>query len=165
MLQQRLAQIARRIQPDGGGKPIAAHNIHLTLVFIGSFNQADIPRLINAVESIKPESFSLNLDCIGAFRNSRVVWIAPSQTPLGLTLLVNNLQQALRQEGFGFDTKPFVPHVTLLRKARWLEPREIDEPINWQTQGFALMQSVSETDGVRYEVLRQFAETATDQKI
>jgi RNA 2',3'-cyclic 3'-phosphodiesterase len=127
-------------------------------VFIGQFDQAKIPQLIDAAETFKMETFSLLLDRIGAFRNSKVVWVAPAETPPELILLVNNLQNALWQAGFGYDNKPFVPHVTLLRKARWCEPADLHEPIVWQTQGFALVQSFSETDGVRYEVLRRFGE-------
>ena len=164
VLQRRLKQMARRFDPICAGKPVRAHNIHLTLVFIGQFDQAKIPLLIDAAETFKLETFSLRLDRIGAFRNSKVVWLGPAETPSELTLLVNNLQKALRQAGFGFDNKPFVPHVTLLRKARWFESADLEEPIDWQVQGFALVQSVSESGGVRYEVLRRFAETAAAQK-
>jgi RNA 2',3'-cyclic 3'-phosphodiesterase len=155
-LQRRLATIAQDLQPQCGGKPVAAHNIHFTLVFIGDADQSAIPRLIDAANSVKPEIFSLRLDQLGAFRNSKVAWVAPTQTPAQLTLLVNDLQHALWQAGFGFDKKPFVPHVTLLRKVGWLEPQAVDVSLEWNVKGFALVQSHSETGGVRYEVLQRF---------
>jgi RNA 2',3'-cyclic 3'-phosphodiesterase len=163
-LQQRLAQTASRLSSIYDGKPVPAYNIHLTLVFIGQFDQAKIPVLIDAIGAFKPETFALRLNRVGAFRNTNVVWVAPAVMPPQLTLLVNNLRNALWQADFGFDNRPFVPHVTLLRKARWCEPADLQEPIDWEVQGFELVQSVSETDGVRYEVLKRFAEAAAAKK-
>jgi RNA 2',3'-cyclic 3'-phosphodiesterase len=155
-LQQRLAKIAHDIQPQCGGKPIPAHNIHLTLVFVGETDQANIPRLIEAANTVRPEIFSLQLDQLGAFRNSKVAWAAPAQTPPQLILLVNDVQNALWQAGFGFDKKPFVPHVTLLRKVVWLELQALDVTLEWHVNGFALVQSISEAGGLRYKVLKHF---------
>ncbi|MGB8599192.1 MAG: RNA 2',3'-cyclic phosphodiesterase [Burkholderiales bacterium] len=155
-LQFRLAEIASSLQPQCGGKPVPAHNIHCTLVFIGETDQENIPRLIDAANSIRPESFSLQLSKVGAFRNSKVVWIAPVLIQPQLTLLVNDLQNALWQAGFRFDNKPFVPHITLMRKAGWLEQAALGEFIDWQVKGFALVQSQAETRGMQYEVLNRF---------
>jgi RNA 2',3'-cyclic 3'-phosphodiesterase len=128
------------------------------LVFIGEVEKVNIPRLIDAAHAVRVESFSLPLDQVSAFRNSKVAWIGPMQTPPELTLLVNNLQNALWQAGFGFDNKPFVPHVTLLRKAGWLAQTTLGKRIIWPVKGFALVQSHSETGGVRYVILKRFVE-------
>jgi RNA 2',3'-cyclic 3'-phosphodiesterase len=157
-LQRQLADIAREIKQHCIGKPVATHNLHLTLVFVGEVNQAIIPRLIDAAKSASPEAFILQLNRVGWFQNSKVAWIAPEQTPPELSSLANNLQQALRQTGFTFDEKPFVPHVTLLRKSGRLTEANLSHVIVWQVRGFALVQSHSEPDGVRYEVLYRFGE-------
>ena len=68
----------------------------------------------------------------------------------------SSLRTRLAAEIPGFDAKPFVSHVTLLRDAR--EPRAIPElaPIEWRLDAFALVQSVSLPKGSRYEVRRSW---------
>jgi RNA 2',3'-cyclic 3'-phosphodiesterase len=146
------------LQPQCGGKLVLSDNIHLTLVFVGEVDQADIMRVIDAASTVNPEAFLLQLDQVGAFRDSKVVWLGPMLTPPPLSLLVNNLHNALSKAGFGFDNKPFVPHLTLLRKAGWLDRAMQYKSIAWPVKGYALVQSHSEPGGVRYEVLRRFAD-------
>jgi 2'-5' RNA ligase len=157
LLQRRCADLALTLQLRCGGKLVPAHNIHLTLLFVGEVEKTKIAELIEAANSVRAKFFALQLDRVGAFRKSKAVWLAPAQASSECTLLVNNLQNVLWQAGFGFDSKPFVPHVTLLRKAGWLDESTLNEAIDWQVNGFALVRSLSEIEGVRYEVLKKFA--------
>jgi RNA 2',3'-cyclic 3'-phosphodiesterase len=155
-LQQQFFDIARLVNEQCRGNLVPLQNMHLTLVFIGAVEQTSIAQFIDAAKAVRCEPFSLRLNRIGAFRSSKIVWLAPEKTPPELSELVSNLQQALRIADFGFDNKPFVPHITLLRKAGLLEETTFDAALEWQVNGFALVQSHSDLDGVRYEVLRHF---------
>jgi 2'-5' RNA ligase len=125
-------------------------------VFIGAVEQKAIAQLIDAAKTVRCEAFSLRLDRIGVFRNSKIAWLAPEKTPPELTALVNDLRHALRRAGFAFDNKPFVPHITLLRKAGLFAEITLNLAIDWRVNGFALVQSHSGKNGLQYEVINRF---------
>lgn len=139
-----------------GGRLIPAVNIHLTLVFVGAVEKSRIPRLVEAANNVRATPFQLRLDRIGSFHAGKIAWVAPAEMPPELSRLVESLHAALRQSGFSFDEKPFVPHISLLRKSRSISPGELNPPIDWAASWFALIESQSTADGVRYEVIKRF---------
>jgi RNA 2',3'-cyclic 3'-phosphodiesterase len=157
-LQQKISDIARTVQTECHGNLVAAQNIHLTLVFIGEVKQAAIAQLVEAAKTVELKSFSLRLNRLGYFSQSKAAFLAPEQTPPELSSLVNNLQNALRNAQFSFDSKPFVPHITLLRKAGMRAEATIEPRIDWEVSGYALVQSRSLKDGVQYAVISQFGD-------
>ena len=69
------------------------------------------------------------------------------------------LVAALNMEiaGFGLQTesRPYQPHITLTRHARYL-PEIKFEPIDWRSESFCLVESCSEPGGVSYKVRQQW---------
>ncbi|MGB8855338.1 MAG: RNA 2',3'-cyclic phosphodiesterase, partial [Burkholderiales bacterium] len=157
-LQQKFAETAQMLHLQYGGRLIPAVNIHLTLVFVGAVEKSRIPRLVEAANMVRVTPFQLRLDRIGSFHGNKIAWLAPTETPPELSRLVESLRTALRQSGFSFDEKPFVPHISLLRKSRSIGPGALNPPIEWAASGFALIESHSAADGVRYEVIKRFGE-------
>ncbi len=155
-LQQPLATLAQTLRAQCGAKLVDEKNIHLTLAFLGEVDASNIARMIEAAATIKLKSFPLQLNQLGSFHRSKVAWIAPTETPPELLSLVSDLHDKLRAENFTFDTKPFVPHITLLRKTHSLETTKLEKAISWNVRAFALVRSYSEERGVRYEVIRKF---------
>jgi len=66
------------------------------------------------------------------------------------------LRSALARAHIAFDPKGFVSHVTLLREAREPEAMPALDPIEWQLDGFALVQSVTLPKGSRYEIRKSW---------
>ena len=58
----------------------------------------------------------LRLDTPGRFERARVAWIAPGVVPAPLVALQQALRDACAQAGFEVETRPWTPHVTLVRK-------------------------------------------------
>ncbi|HYS52061.1 MAG TPA: RNA 2',3'-cyclic phosphodiesterase, partial [Burkholderiales bacterium] len=100
---------------------------------------------------------SLVLDRPGYWKHNRIAWAGASLVPPELAALVSGLREALAKSRIGFDAKPFVSHVTLLRDAR--EPKGMPalDPIPWKIDGFALVESVTLARGSRYEVRRSWS--------
>ena len=57
----------------------------------------------------------------------------------------------------GYRKKPFVPHITVFRKAR--HPLEVDDfqPIEWTIDRYVLVESVTYHEGAEYTVLKEWS--------
>lgn len=130
-----------------------AETIHLTLAFLGEVEPERIGDLLALAGEIRASSFCLNLTRFGWWPHNRIVWVAPDGAPAELTRLVDALRESLLGAGFRFDTKPFVPHVTLLRKADCgNNPLPVGE-VEWRAEDFVLVRSVLGESGAAYEVV------------
>ncbi len=139
----------RRLAPS---RRMRRENLHLTLAFIGSL-PLGIARRLAAQLALQPvEAFDWMLDEVGVFAGARVLWAGGSSPPLHA--LAERSRQLLERLAVPFDRKPFVPHVTLLRKL----PREalrqaggpIEPPIPWRVGAPVLLASISTAQGTRY---------------
>ncbi len=87
-------------------------NMHLTLAFIGEYEQPyDV---LDVIEGIEFEPFDISLEGIGAFDS---LWWAGLSDSDELKEPVIKLRRALSDKGIPFDSKSFTPHITLVRKA------------------------------------------------
>ena len=151
-----LARWSRELHALCGGRTTLPENLHVTLAFLGGVEDARVAEVERAASEVAPKAASLVLDQPGYWKHNRIAWAGASVVPPELQALVSELREVLAKSRIGFDAKPFVSHVTLLRDAR--EPRAIPElaPIEWRLDAFALVQSVSLPKGSRYEVRRSW---------
>jgi 2'-5' RNA ligase len=103
-------------------RPVAAHNLHLTLNFLGDRSEeqlASIGRfMLSVVGSQAP--FSLTLQGLGTFpgqRRPRVVWLGV-QPPEPVVALQKKLAAGLAELGCPEERTPYRPHLTLGRFRR-----------------------------------------------
>ena len=94
------------------GKETPPENMHLTLAFIGEYDDPGYVKDI--VESIEVRPFQISLKGIGAFGN---LWWAGLEKSPPLDAVVRRLRRALAEAGIPFDKKRFSPHITLVRRA------------------------------------------------
>ncbi len=148
-----LSEAGKCLHEVCGGRRMRAETIHLTLAFLGEVEPERIGDLLRLAGEIRAPVFGLNLTRFGWWAHNRIVWAAPDETPAELILLVDALREKLRNAGFHFDTKPFVPHITLLRKADCRKnPLPVGE-VEWRAEDFVLVRSVPGEGGAAYEVL------------
>lgn len=128
-------------------------NFHLTLAFLGQQPAALLPVLKSILEQLPQSAFTLVLDRIGYFTQKKTAWSGMHAVPDALTLLHHALAEALVQNNTGFHPPAeFRPHVTLARNAD--TPDELPfSPIVWTCNHVALVESITEPDGVVYRVL------------
>jgi 2'-5' RNA ligase len=144
-----LAPVARRLAGEGGGRPVPAANLHLTLAFLGDVAQDRIEAALGAASGIRGERFELVLDRTGAFRRAGVGWAGPSAVPAALVNLQAALDSALRAAGFTLEDRPFVPHLTLARKIVRPVAASAIEPVAWPVERFALVESARDRGAYR----------------
>lgn len=145
-----LAAWARALHKACGGRMTRPQNVHLTLAFLGETDPARLPALAAAAGQVAARPFELVLDQPGYWKHNRICWAGASKDPEELTAMVADLRAALAAAQFRFDAKPFVSHVTLVRKGN--APRALPRlaPIVWRASGFALVRSVPAAEGSDY---------------
>ena len=163
-IQQALGQLAQDLKRECGGRAIPARNIHLTLAFLGNVGRGRMARLeeIAAATSAQrfAQCFELNVARAEYWRHNRIVWAGVDHCPGALQALAAGLERALAPEGFHFDARPYVPHITLLRDARRAPSTSVVSGIPWPVSRIALVESVPRARGRVYEVVRDWPLTA-----
>ena len=115
-----------------------------------------ISRLECAARSVHAASFALTIDRIGYFRHNRIVWAGAAHCPPELVALEARLRGALEPLGVQAEDRPYVPHITLVRKAQRKPARCTPEACVWRVEDLVLMESVAIAGGVRYEPLAKW---------
>jgi len=131
--------------------------LHITLAFLGDTSADRLETLLAAAATLAPQAASLVLDETGYWRHNRIIWAGASIVPQPIAALVADLRAALAEARFTFDSKPFVPHVTLLRKAAPSGPLPALQPIEWRVTRFVLVRSTLDATGSRYEIAGEWS--------
>ncbi len=140
--------------------------IHLTLKFIGDFEESKIPLLIEDLyflESIKP--FQSELTNLGFFYRDmepKILW-AGLKIEERVLELVDNLNSKLEKFGIKPEKRKFNPHLTLMRIKKHPDESFINEINNSSLEGIefiankiSLMKSTLTKHGSTYNELNVF---------
>ena len=79
--------INEQIQPviqEMNGKIVPSENWHITLAFLGAVDQSTKECMQQVAATIQIHPFTLSLDQLGYWSNSRILWLGASQTPEAL---------------------------------------------------------------------------------
>ena len=94
------------------GRDTVPENMHLTLAFIGDYDDPEYVK--GVVDSIEIRPFEISLKGVGAFGD---LWWAGLENSAPLAAVSRRLRQALAEAGIPFDRKKFSPHITIIRRA------------------------------------------------
>jgi 2'-5' RNA ligase len=108
---------------------VPAHNIHLTLKFLGDVSLANLEVLKRILESEagKHTPFEISVGELGAFpsiRRPRVIWIGV-QAPQDLYTLQRGIETEMAGLGYAPEDREFSPHLTLGRVSRNASSQEL----------------------------------------
>jgi len=149
-----LAEVARDLQREVGGKATRTEAIHLTLVFLGDVAAARVDEVMAVGERVPCEPFTLALDTTGCWLHNRIAWVGPASTPPALIAMASELQAEVRALGFAIDERPYAPHITLVRKAgRARRAAALRTSLPWPVDHFVLVSSQLDAQGSRYTVI------------
>ena len=138
-----------------GCKPVPPQNLHVTLVFLGQVDAATICLIEHSATGISATPFVLTFDRLSYWPKPKVLCLNCTHTPDELELLVAALTRDVAICGLLTDTRPYQPHITLVRPARYLPDMDC-EPLVWRAEAFCLVESCSGPDGVCYKVRQQW---------
>jgi 2'-5' RNA ligase len=140
-----LGRLAAGLAARLGGRALDAHDIHLTLVFVGERPATEAPKLAGLMTGLVPSAQPLALVRLGSFGRG-LLWAGPAHAPDGSDTLADRpgtpagrpgapadattiaspdwplalaaeLQRRLRTAGIGFDERTLRLHATLVRGA------------------------------------------------
>jgi len=137
---------ALRAEDDPRGRWLKPPRYHLTLQFLGTFEQppADlVARAVAAAAQVSLPTFDFTLDVVGSFgARSMPVWLGCQEPPPALLQLHDALGAALARLGCRtHGTSRLVPHVTILRDAERALRQPLARPIAWHVDEFVLVDS------------------------
>lgn len=108
-----------------GARWVAPNQFHLTLHFLGDVETERMPAIIEALNTVDVDTFSLTLEGVGRFPPgrgaARVLWVGIHPDP-ELIELHRQVEHTLGILGFVPEDRPFSPHLTL---ARFKEPKPL----------------------------------------
>ncbi|MCE0732792.1 RNA 2',3'-cyclic phosphodiesterase [Halomonas sp. G15] len=157
-LRARLGALADLAQAQCGGRRVPDESLHLTLAFLGEVETARAEALIEWLQGESHEGGEWRLDRWGTFRRPGIVWVGGSTPDPALGALQARLWDGLEALGHAGRPTRFVPHVTLLRRARQLSVEALAPvELTWRWRRLTLLRSFTLQDGPRYEVLARSA--------
>jgi 2'-5' RNA ligase len=145
-----------------GGRPVPEHNLHATLVFLGSVAASRLTELrtigTQVASSNAGAPLRLDFDRVEHWQKPGVL-VASATTSAGVaaaSALARALLEATHRVGFDPDSKPFRPHVTIARKVG----KQIRVPempaVSLAFDSFALVESRTGPEGPVYTVMEAF---------
>lgn len=150
---EALDNAGRQLHSACGGRRTRRETIHITLVFLGDVFVERIDELRALAAQVSAPRFELVLTKLGWWKHNRVAWAAPNDVPTGLVALVQGLESTLKSNNFQLDVRPYLPHVTLARKANCRETPLLEADIVWRVEEYVLVRSVTDASGAAYEVI------------
>jgi 2'-5' RNA ligase len=148
-----LAELARRLAQDGGGRPVPVEKIHLTLAFLGDVTPERMPAVLEAA-TLRARRFEGAFDQVGSFRRAGVPgpeWPIRRTALLGLQRkLASRLREAGVRAGGARIHSPCHPGAANARAI----PRAAIAPIAWTADALTLVRS--ETGTGRYSIVESW---------
>jgi 2'-5' RNA ligase len=143
----------RRAVSAAGGRPTRPENLHMTIAFIGRLTAKQVAKA-RAVPPIQVGPIQILLDRQGYWSRQQIVWLGTSKAPAALIDLERRLWEGLKAANFMRERGMFRPHVTLARRAR--AARAAIRPVRWTVTSLALLESLPDANGTRYELVEQW---------
>ena len=146
--------VQKRLQIQGvKGNFTTRENMHLTLAFIGEYN--DPGYVSDVLSHIDYEPVRLVIDGFGSFGD--LFWIGIKEDK-GLLTNVKRIRRALADNSIPFDKKKFTPHMTIARKIQYDKsfPTDAPFPAAMDAEYISLMRSDRGKSGMIYTVVDEY---------
>lgn len=175
-LRSQISRIQQDLRATGADvRWVETQNLHLTLKFIGSIEEADQEKLVAAVNgALQPfPPFVFHLEGLGVFprlENPRVVWLGVSDGSQKLERIAAAVEKACMELGLAGPDHPFTPHLTIGRihsnkrlegLIYCLQRSPMRTPLLVQVRQLLLLQSTLQPQGPVYTPLAELPLGAT----
>lgn len=154
---ERVALKHLRPENPPRAKAVNPGKYHITLAFVGDVDEQRLGCLMAAADQISSQPFEISFDRFGYFKRPHIIYVAPSETPEPLKQLYTTLNTALMPCGFQPEKRPYLPHITLYRRAFQPLVGKPETAAIWAMSEFVLCESVpNDTGGSSYQILKRW---------
>ena len=150
-LRNAISPIAKLVE----GSAVYRGEWHITVAFIGDFEERRIPELQQAASAIVVAPFRLRFERAEFWPRPKIAVLVAQAVPAELEQLVVSLNTVATDAGVLVETLSFRPHITIVRRARPFETQRLAQPIMVEWSGFELIESVSDRGSRSYYPLKQ----------
>lgn len=155
-IEQCVNDFSRALPALSKARRIATADLHLTLAFLGTIQPEKTQEIAAALAQLEPHHFpaaTWTLDRVGWFKGARALWLGGALAP-ALQYYVDAVRSTLSRLNTNFDTRPFVPHVTIFRNVKSHAPSlETQISVSWPLSRPVLMESLPTTCSMRYHLV------------
>ena len=151
----RLRDFITPLAKEVDGRIIDRHKWHVTLAFLGDFEERLIPALQKASSEIEFEPFRLRFDRLEYWPRPKVASLVAATVPPELQALVQQLNGLLLRAGKLVEERTYRPHITVARHARPFETMRPAQAAITEWSSFELIESVPERGGAIYRPIDQ----------
>jgi RNA 2',3'-cyclic 3'-phosphodiesterase len=143
---------------------MAKETLHLTLAFVGELRQDRLPDLMAAASDVTQTMGAASaaglivLDRLRYWPSGKMLWATCADCPPRLSTLADVLAGRLLAQGFILELRPWLAHVTLLRRfVAAPQGTDLDvlrsAPVRWSYRDFVLLRSSPGVAGASYACL------------
>jgi 2'-5' RNA ligase len=151
----RLRDVINSVAKTVEGRAVDRRGWHVTLPYIGEFEESRIPELQELASRIEVEPFRLGFDRLEFWARPKVACLVAATVPTELEQLVASLNRVLREVGVTPEDRTYRPHITVVRNARTFATERLTQRATTEWSSFELMESQSGPGGVSYIPLKQ----------
>jgi len=158
------------LQPIFGGRPVRPDQLHLTLKFLGETLDAELPRIVQNLQSIRAcGPLQLSTDgvvCFPPHKPVRIVAASLQDADRQCANLQTDIDRACHDAGFPLEARRWTPHITLIRvkqhtpspvRAAAGEAVAKMSAVSFDPDEFLLFESRLDSNGPTYASLAKFA--------
>lgn len=144
------------------GQAVPAANYHVTLAFLGSVPGRRFADLVQAAGRDRHPRVDLAFDRLEYWVKARALVATPTLVPAAAFALVDWLWSRIEPLGMVRESRPWHPHLTLVRRVRRRPPEDLSISAapssgtlaaRWK---LALVESITHAEGARYKPLAEW---------
>jgi 2'-5' RNA ligase len=144
------------------GQAVPAGNLHVTLAFLGSVPGETFAWLVEIGGEVDRPRIDLEFERLEFWPKPKVLVAMPSRIPVEGIEIVDRLWQRIESLGIRRESRPWRPHLTLVRRVRRppaeslrisAGPPAAAGTARW---GMALVESTTHATGARYKPLAEW---------
>lgn len=150
-LRNAISPVAKLVE----GTAVYRGEWHVTLAFVGEFDEGRIPELQQAAQNVPFEPFRLRFDRAEFWPRPKIAVLAAQTIPTELDQLVSALNTVLTDVGVLVESQVYRPHITIVRGARAFETQRLAQPVTVDWHGFELIESVFDRGSRSYHPVKQ----------
>lgn len=150
----RLRDVINSVAKTVEGRVVDRRSWHITLPYIGEFEESKIPELQELASQIDVEPFRLRFDRLEFWARPKVACLVAATVPAELENLVAALNSVLQKVGVMPEDRTYRPHITVVRNARIFVTERLTQRATTQWSSFELVESKSGPGGLSYIPLK-----------